>query len=282
MNDDFFSSFRQSPRIEFNQALYTKLTQHEETATISRHLIAKRMAFALAAVCLIFVLTLAVSPPLRAAALAAIDEIITKITVRGVTVFVSDEPAPVVPTGVSESYSVLWKPVGPEDISRNYSFFDKRPDWVPSGYVLEERAALYYPSIYGPPVSAVFQWKNDAGRMIQLEVNEGSCPNGPFYESGVLRSDCRIMTNISVGLENEPQVTAVNDQPAVFFRSFVGFAELSDPVREWNPSRWKIIEGSTQSMWLIWENDGRTFVLNAGSPTVTKDDLIRMSESIPE
>ena len=79
------------------------------------------------------------------------------------------------------------------------SNFCKTTEVVPSGYVLQEQAALYYPSMYRPPTFSIFQWKNSPGEMIELEVNKGSCPNGPFYESGDPRSDCVIQTYISVG-----------------------------------------------------------------------------------
>lgn len=117
MNDDFFSKFRQSPRPEFNQSLYARLTQDTKAGMfIGWRSTSKRIAFALAALCLTFALALVVSPTVRAAALAAVDNIIPKITVRGVTVFVSDEPLPVttpVSTEVRESYSEVWTPLGP-------------------------------------------------------------------------------------------------------------------------------------------------------------------------
>jgi hypothetical protein len=286
MNDDFFSKFRQSPRSEFNQILYTKLVQDTKAGTfISRRSASKRIAFALAALCLAFALTLVVSPTVRAAALAVVDNIIAKITVRGTTVFVSDEPLPV-STGVSESYSLVWTPVSPSDISANYSFFAKLPAWVPSGYVLQERAALYYTSILEtPPSSALFEWKDNTGQTIQLEVMKGSCPNGPLYDpDGPMhdyRSDCTYMAYFEVGPESEPQVIDLNGQPAVFIHGVGGLADLSGSVRKWNPSRGKSSKDDTKGAFMIWENEGRTFWLSVESATITKEDVIRLAESIP-
>jgi hypothetical protein len=290
MNDDFFSKFRQSPRPEFNQILYTKLVQDTKAGTfIRRRFVSKRIAFALAALCLAFALTLVVSPTLRAAALAAVENIIAKITVRGTTVFVIDKPLPVTSpasTEVSESYSQVWTPVSPSDISANYSFFAKLPAWVPSDYVLQERAALYYTSILEtPPSSALFEWKDNIGQTIQLEVMKGSCPNGPLYDpNGPMhdyRSDCTYMAYIEVGLENEPQVIDLNGQPAVFIHGVMGLADLSGSVRKWNPSRGRSTKDDTKGAFMIWENEGRTFWLSVESATISKEDVIRLAESIP-
>ncbi|MBK8421086.1 hypothetical protein [Candidatus Villigracilis saccharophilus] len=288
MNDDFFSKFRQSPRPDFNQTLYTKLVQDAKTGTfISRRSTSKRIAFVLAILCLTFALILTVSPTVRAAALTVVENIIEKITVRGVTVLVRDELLPTPAKGQeSESYSEVWTPLSPQDISTNYPFFAKLPTWVPADYVLQERAALYYGSIIEtPPSSALFQWKDNSGETIQLEVREGSCPNGLLYDSnGPLhdyRSDCTVATFVTVGPENEPQVIAINDQPAVFFRGAAWLSDLSGSVRKWNPSRWGPTKDDTKGAWMIWENTGRTFMLVATSATITKEDVIRLAESIP-
>jgi hypothetical protein len=279
MNDDFFSTFREAPRPEFTESLYTRLMQEARAQQVTRrNHTAKRIGLAFLALLLAFTILLAVSPAAR----AAVDEIIREIMVRGITVFVSsDEPDYSDLPEVSETYSILWSSASPEEISADYPFFAKLPAWMPSGYVLQEQAALYYPSMYGPPVFSIFQWKNSAGEMIELEVNKGSCPNGPFYESGAQRSDCQIQAFISVAEKNEPQVIKIHDQPGVFIRVAYGFADLSGPVREWNPARWRLSKDPTKGGWVIWENDGRTFSLIASSATITREDLIRVAESIP-
>ncbi len=288
MNDDFLSKFRQSPRPEFAQFLYAKLMQDAKAKPmISRHLIAKRITFALAALCLAFALTIALSPTIRAAALAAMDDIIAKITVRGVTVLVVDEPSPAPTTEGSESnesYAEVWTPLSPADISADYPFFAKLPTWVPSGYTLQKRAALYYGSILEtPPSSAVFEWINDSGETIQLLVQIGSCPNGPFYDPNGpthdRRSDCAIESWFIVGLKSEPQVVEINGQPAVLFSDVFGLADLSGSVKKWNPSRWKSTTDVTKGATITWESDGRTFLLL--STAITKEDLIRLAETIP-
>lgn len=289
MNDDFLSNFRQTPRPDFAQALYTKL-MHDAKAkpVIRRHSAAKRTAYVLAALCLMFALTLALSPAARAAALTVVGDIIEKITVRGVTILVSDEPlpTPATPTEGGESYSEIWTPLSPRDISADHPFFAKLPAWVPTGYVLQERAALYYGAITeASPSSALFEWKDNTGETIQLEVRKGSCLNGEFYDpDGPLhdrRSDCTIGIYVIVGPEDKPQILAINDQPAVFFQGVWGLADLSDPVRKWNPSRWKPTKDVTTGAWITWENQGRTFMLVAESAAITQEDLLRLAESIP-
>ncbi len=289
MNDDFLSKFHKSPRPEFAQSLFTKLAQDIEVSPfISRHSALKRITFALAALCLMFALTLSASPTARVAALAVVNDIIEKLSIRGVTVFVTDEslPTPATSAEESESYSTVWTPLSPQDISADYPFFAKLPTWIPNGYVFQERAALYYFSIIEtPPFSALFEWKDNAGGTIQLEVMEGSCLNGQFYDpDGPLhdqRSDCTIGIYISVESDNKPEVLAINGQPAVFFRGVMKLADLSGSVRKWNPSREKLINDFTKGATMIWENEGRTFWLSVESAAITKEDVIRLAESIP-
>lgn len=279
MNDDFFANFRETPRPEFTESLYRKLTKEANIQQVTRRtLLVRRVSLTFLALTLAFAITLAVSPAAR----AAVDEIIRELMVKGITVFVSsDEPDYSDLPEVSETYSILWSPAAPDEIFADFPFFAKIPAWMPYGYELQEQAALYYPSMYGPPISSVFQWKNSAGETIELEVNQGSCPNGPFYESGARRSDCQIQAFISVGEKSEPHVIKVHDQPGVFMRVAYGFADLSGPVREWNPGRWRINKDPTKGAWVIWENDGRTFSLIAESATITREELVRIAESIP-
>jgi len=287
MNDDFLSNFRKSPRPEFAQSLHTKLTQDAKTRLFAgRNPTSKRIAYSLTVLCLIFALGIAVSP---AAARAVVERIIATLRMRGVTVFVTDDvhdDAPV-PTGEEkfESYSFIWTPVTPRDLSVNYPFFAKLPTWVPTGYVLQERVALYYGNMYGTPGSSLFQWKDNTGETIQLEVMRGSCPNGEFYDpDGPLhdqRPDCTLSMLVIVGPDSEMEVLTVNGQPAILFHGGVGFADLSGSVGKWNPYRGRSAKDATKGMWMTWESDGRTFRLIAESATITQEDLLRMAESIP-
>jgi hypothetical protein len=282
MSDDLLSKFRQAPRPEFSQALYTKLTQDEkEGSLVSRYFTAKRIALALAALCLMFFLTIALSPTIRAAALAAADSIIAKIIVKGTTVLVNSDEPPTPSEESSESYSEIWTPISPNDVSTNYSFFAKLPSRVPSGYVLQDRVALYYGDMYAKtPDAALFEWKDNTGKTIQLQVMKGSCPNGPG-PSSVPASDCTLATYVFVGLKSEPQVIAVKGKSAIFYTGITGLADLSGSVRKWNPSRWKENKDVTKGATMIWESDDRTFFLTASSATITKADLVSMAESIP-
>jgi hypothetical protein len=281
--DDFPSEFRQPPRPEFAQSLYASLDQAARTAPLpGRHATAKRIALALVGGCLL-VFALYLAAP--AAARATLDEFIAKITFRGLTVKVYNEEFPTsIPA--SESYNEIWKALSPADISAGYPAFAPLPAWAPPGYNLQERAALYYQSPYAKtPSSAVFEWKNPAGRAIQLRVGNGSCPNGLFYDpdgpSHVMRSDCLISINISLPLKSEPQVLAVNAQPAILYSGLAGLADLSGPVKTWNPLRWKAIKDINSGSMLIWENQGWTFWITAESTAVSRRDLLRMAESIP-
>ena len=279
MNDDFLSNFRQPPRPEFAQALYTKLTQDAKARPSGRHLILKRTAFVLAALCLAFALTIALSPTLRAAALAIVNDLIKTITVRGTTVFVESDVPAVREEG--ESYGEIWTPVSPSEVSADYPFFAKLPTWVPSGFVLQERAALFGSITKDVVESVLFEWKNKQGDTIQLRVSKGSCPNGLLWESGAPRSDCGHMMYIEVDSKNQPEVIKVNEQPAVLFPRQQMLMDLSDPIRKWNPYRGKYDNRDPEAFFLTWENGEITFDLAVKSRTITKEDLVRMAESIP-
>jgi hypothetical protein len=269
MNDDFLSQYRQAPRPEFARSLYARLAREAKAGPLNgRHAVAKRIGFGLAALCLVFAIVMAVSPAAR----AAVDRIVATITVGRTTVYVNSGPM-VVPTGVYESYDVIWSPVSPGNISANYPFFAHLPAWVPAHFKLQDRAALYYASMDKPvPVSALFEWKDNRGGTIQLMVEKNNCPD-PLSEA-----DCSYQGFMSVGLDSEPQVIAVNAQPGILIGGTTGLADLSDPVRTWNPSRWKLV---SKGLTMIWDNEGRTFRIFAASKTVTKAQLLRFAESIP-
>lgn len=274
MNDDFLSRFRQAPRPEFAQALYANLNQ-EATAhyQLKRSHVAKRLLFSLAALSLVIALALSVSPAVR----AAVGDIIARITVGGTTVLISEET----PTPIEdhESYSLIWTPTTPNDISTRYSFYAQLPTWLPVGYELQQQAALYYTSMFDEaPFSSLFEWKDRAEKLIQLQTIKGACPNGPSHDP---ITDCTLASFINVRPESEPAVVSIDDQPAILYRGVAGLADLSGPVRKWNPLRWKAGSDSIQGWSLIWEKEGRTFFLVVESPSVTKEDVVRLAESTP-
>ena len=83
---------------------------------------------------------------------------------------------------------------------------------------------------------------------------------------------------MSVGLDSEPQVIAINDQPGILIGGYTGLADLSDPVRTWNPSRWKLV---AKGMTMVWDSEGTEIRIFAVSKTLTKAQLLRFAESIP-
>jgi len=277
MNDDFLSSFRQKPRLGFAQALQKKLAQVPQAEPLAaRRRVGARVGLLLAALALALILALAVSPAAR----AAVGEFIAKIAVRGLTVTVEEE-RPVL-RGKGESYSVIWRPATPDGISADYPFYAHFPSRVPPGYRLQQQAALYYLSMYDDmPLEALIQWQAAEDEAIQLTVTKGACPNGPPEDGLHFDSDCMYAGYISVGLESEPKVVAVNDEPAVLFRGVIQFADLWDTDREWNPSRGRWNTDPAAGYSLYWEDDGRRYSLIASSRHITERQLLRMAESIP-
>jgi len=286
MNDDFIHLLYESPRPEFAQTLYTKLQREEkDRSTVQPRVPIGRLVMIPLVILGLILLTIGLVPSARVMALSVVNDIIAQITVRGVTVFVNDDPPATQMVSESESYAVVWRPLSPEEITHEHPFFAKLPTWIPVGYTLQDRAALYYTStIETPPHSALFQWEDELGGLIQLEVLNGSCLNGEFHdpdgEFKDRRSDCTLAMFISIGPENQQQVLMVHGQPAVFLDGVLGIADLSGTPQTWNPSRWKSVEGAS-GMTMIWESDGRTYVLIAVSGSLPQEDMLRLAESIP-
>jgi hypothetical protein len=284
MNDEFLYQLYEEPEPEFAKILRQKLIQSSSTnlkqdekagSIISRHPMAKRMALALVALSLTFALAIIVSPTVR----AAVTDIIKTIIVRGTTVWVSEDVPAV--RGEGETYSEIWTPASPSELSADYPDFAKLPTWVPSGYLLQERAALFGSVSQEKAYSVLVEWKNKHGDTIQLKVLKGSCPNGYLWESGAPRSDCTHMGYFIVGSEDQPEVIMINEQPAVLFPGLQILMDLSDPIRQWNPYRVKFDNREPEAFFLTWESDGMTFEIATKSPTISKKDLIRLAESIP-
>jgi hypothetical protein len=285
MNDDFLSKFRQPPRPAFARALYLRLEQTAEAKPVSsQYPTAARIVRVLAVLFLAFLLTLDAFPTVRAAALAVVEGIIKTFTAQGTVVIIDDnQPAE---SGEGETYAEIWQPGSLDKISADYPFFDRLPAWSPPGFLLQERAAFIYASMHqNLPSAVLFEWKKDNVGIIQLRIEKGSCPGGPIYNpaspSLELGSDCTRATTFIVSPENQPETLTVNRQPAVLFHHLQMLMNLSDPVRQWNPARGTFDNRDSEALYLTWENNGTLFSLASKAQTVTKEELLRMAESIP-
>lgn len=103
----------------------------------------------------------------------------------------------------------------------------------------------------------------------------------PPTDSGAGRSDCTQQAYFSVGLESQPQILTINDQPAVLFQDYLLLMELSDPVRQLNPSRYKFNNRDPEALFLIRETDWKTFWIATKSRAISEKELIRIAGSIP-
>lgn len=234
------------------------------------------MTLGFAVLILVFALTLAVSPTVR----AAFSTITKTIIMKGMTVWVSNDLPAV--KGESETYSLLWTPISPADLAANYpDLVAKLPTWAPPGYVLQERAAMFGDMIYVIPDQVLLEWKNKFGGIIQLRIAKGSCPNGPFWESGAERSDCEYMLGMNVSSDSPPEVIMIHERSAILVPDYQYLMDLSDPIQEWNPFRVKYDNRDPQASFLIWEADGMRYEIAAKSWMLSKEDLIRFAESIP-
>jgi len=276
MDDDFLSGFRQPPTAEFAQGLLARLVDEEKARKKTRDSTWKRVGFAFAALCLALTVLLLVSPAARTAAQQVINDILGKITLPGITVFVSsDRPSPSEFPPELESYEVIWTPLSPDEISSGSSDLARLPAWLPPAYALQGRAALFYqsyPTRPIPPDMAVFQWKSRAGDIIQLMVDKTSCS----YEQSL--SDCASHTYVAMGINDEPQVITVNGHSGIIFSGMTFVFNLSDPVKQWNPARERLVP---QGLTMMWRDDVILFWITTNSPEISRDDLMRLAESIP-
>jgi hypothetical protein len=284
MNDKFLYGLHEEPESTFAKNLhqkiirlpYTRQAQDEKKGLINgRYFTPRRVVLTLAVLSVVFALTLAILPTVR----AAVIEIIKTITLRGTTVWVSEDVPAI--QGESETYSEIWTLVRPADIATNYPEFAKLPSWIPDGYLLQERAAQFGSMTHPMPTSVLFEWKNDHGDIIQLKVSEGSCPNGQLWESGAPRSDCAYGWYFNVDSKSQPELIKINKQTALLFPNFQLLMNLSDPIKKWNPYRIKFDNRDPDAFFMIWESDGMRLEIATKSRTISKEDLVRLAESIP-
>lgn len=285
MNDKFLYQLREEPSPEFASRLRQRinrnsarelLSNRKEGPTMKPFFSVKRFALAFVALLVVFALALTISPTVR----AAVGKIIQTITMNGVTIWVSED----IPAlqGESESYAELWTPLSPAELSARHPDLARLPAWVPDGYAPQERAALFGSMIQPEkPYAALFEWKNEQGGIIQLRVSKGACPNGQLWESGAPRSDCAYGAYFNVGAENPPEALLINDQTALLLPGLQILMNLGDPLQEWNPYRGRYDNRDPQASLLIFEADGMRFEIAAKAQNISKEELIRLAESIP-
>ena len=285
MNDKFLYQLREEPTPEFASSLRQRISRHSGSEFLSNRkagttmkpfFSVKRFALAFVALLLVLALALTISPAAR----AAVSKIIETITMNGVTVWVSED-IPVL-QGESESYAELWTPLSPAELSARHPDLARLPAWIPDGYVLQERAALFGSMIRPKePYAALFEWKNAQGGIIQIRVSKGACPNGQLWESGAPRSDCAYAAGFNADAENPPEVLKIDNQEALLLPGLQILMNLADPLQEWNPYRGRYDNRDPQASLLIFETDGMRFEIATKAQDISKDELIRLAESIP-
>ncbi len=84
-----------------------------------------------------------------------------------------------------------------------------------------------------------------------------------------------------MGKENEPEIVKLQERSVFIFPRLLLLADLSDPIRKWNPERGIYDNRDPDALFLIWESHGQTFEMSAKAPDVSKEDLMRLVGSIP-
>lgn len=128
MNDDFLYQFRRSPRSDFTQNLYKKLSRKNRRlpmlSYLSRISTMKRVGWALAAVCLSVALILTTSPTARANLLEMVRHL------AGLNIKEVERPDGG-PMGRPQTMSL-------DEVRDKLTFEFKTPTWVPENFILED------------------------------------------------------------------------------------------------------------------------------------------------
>ncbi len=241
MNDDFISRLRATPRPEFAEALYHRISQESRRPlhALGNPTPAKRLAWGLAALCLAFTLSWLGFPQVR----AAVGEAVRRI--GAIQVWETEEhPYP----------GGQVKVISPRLVSLAEAqnlFGDKLalPAWVPVGFTLKDEVQIYGDG--DVPVGIELTWENTSShRSIDLYLAYSTQDFVP--------------TEI-VGTGSVEEVL-VNGEPAALVRG-----AWNSTTHEW---------GATELVHLHWAKGEVAYQLLMGEGTIPIEDLVRMAESM--
>lgn len=165
MNDKFLRSYRIVPRPAFAHDLRMRLENHEEKTLRIRALRPRPIELGVITLLLVFTLTLAVSPAVRA-------QVQEWVGVVGGVFFTSTSDYP---GGDSPVTIVSSDEMSLEDASTILPFTVDLPAWVPEGYVLEETVSIPH---FEDGVGRVFiHWNAPQKPRLELEIEDTENPN---------------------------------------------------------------------------------------------------------
>jgi len=245
MNDEFLYKMRRSPRPEFAEALYKRISQ-QRRSMMFEYLKAspiRALAWGMALLGLLLTTALAALPGARAMILRVTKQI-------GRITFEETDQYP--GGNLSEIPTLAAQQVGLSKVQAMIPFTLTLPTWVPDGFELQEEVQVILPTEISRHTSVSLQW----------------CPVGRSYNCIHMIAECPVgavpPSSLVVGPGNVEEVE-INGQPAALVHG------------AWNADSQRYDPGLQLS--LMWEQGGVTYSLFALD--VQAEDLIRMAESIP-
>lgn len=262
MNDNFLTQFRESPRPEFARALYDRISQETKTPLLSLPIgtVKKRLVWAMAALCLAFVVALAASPEVRAQ-VSQFWSIIGGVWFRVTT----QPPMPPVmrPLPTASGKVSLGKELSLTEAKAELAFAFKIPTWAPEGFVLHDKV-----TIHDWPINrhvSLF-WYNAQRVPIQLMVR-----HNVYYDFWERKYKVGPPISLPVPPGSVEEVK-INGQPAALIYGFWGYRyDISQPTPQ--PAFLPMLA-------LQWMEGEVVYWLSADQRYVTVNDLIRMAESM--
>ena len=258
MNDDFLTRFRKSPKREFAETLYARISSEKKMSFFSLPTSSvRRVIWAAATVCLVLAVTFVLSPDVR----AQTDEIIRKI---GQMVFTDTMPRPINTPVATAAWTTTQQGMSLAEAKSELPFAIKIPNWAPEDYSLIDQVTV-------ASWTAPKECKCNDYWQVTMIWWKPLPPGNPFPKGGLPNRITLKITpfaveyKISTDLKTLEELT-INGKPTALLG--IWGAAPADP-RNFNLSKG-----------LMWNEDNRTYELIAYGG-VTTEDLIRMAETIP-
>ncbi len=252
MNDDFLSQFREAPREEFARTLYARLAAQRAPASPRQTGFARwRMAFAVAALCVMLAATLAAVPATRAAVVRVLREL-------GGLIFQEMNRLPVQGPAVEGGSGEIWSPAEAEG---RLPFHVRVPDWAPDGFAWAGSLNVWLPEQGKPETWQV--------------LTEWTSPNQDPPAYIILSADYHpsFPPRRTVG-EGSVEQLKINGKDVALVRGIWG----GDPAATETPGLpWQ--RGHLTLTW-VREEDGVAYSLEANEGPVTLEDLVQMVQTI--
>lgn len=262
MKDPFLERFREKPRAEFSHRLYQKLQEQDRTrGHAPRPLRSKRFVQGIAALSIVFLLTLAVLPGVLAGPIRANLHTLPGLTFREM------DRAPGTPAVNTNPWIKRAQLASLQDARRTAGFPIDMPSWTPENFVIQnsvslvglldnkevDRTAVPGKEIYFEPYAVGITWRDSlTPRRIQLWVVK----HGVWFDG---------LPSTSIGRGS-------------YQSTYINFCAGALIQGQWNPQtqRWDTAHGG----YLVWTEPDLDYYLVVTNGRFPTEDLKRMALAI--